>query len=158
MVSGKLFFGIMFSRRKYLENAIKDLIKKYGQIQKESEEYNFSKFTKHYEEEMGKNILKKIIVFKKKISEKELVKIKHNITEIEKRYSTKGKRRVNIDPGLVCSSGVFLATRKNKRFKKLLAEGVYSHKVLSFEKGKTKYFFHTFKDYQTDLVAKVLHI
>ena len=155
MVSGKLFFGIMFSDRDSYEKVIDDLIKKFGAVEKESFEYDFDKFTNYYEREMGKGLIKKIIIFKKEINEKDLVEIKNFITEIEKKYSKDGKRKVNIDPGFV-SDRVVLASFKKKDFKKSLGEGVYAHEVLKLEDGKVKEFWHTFGDYKEEKVKRFL--
>ena len=148
MVSGKLFFGIMFSDRNVYEKAVEDLINEFGEIEKESFEYNFDSFTNYYEKEMGKGLKKKLIIFKKQINEKDLVEIKKFITEIEKKYSEKGKRKVNIDPGFVSEEKVILASFKKKDFKKDLGNGVFAHEVLRLEDGKVKDFWHTFRDYK----------
>jgi hypothetical protein len=156
MVSGKLFFGIMFSDRNFYEKVIEDLIKKFGEIEKESSEYDFDTFTSYYEKEMGKNLIKKIIIFKKKINEEDLINIKKAITRIEKKYSLGGKRKVNIDPGYISKEKVVLASFKKKDFKKDLGKGVYAHEVLRFEEGKVKVFWHTFGDYKRDKMKKFL--
>ncbi len=148
MVSRRLFFGIMFSDRNLYDDCLKDLIKKFGEIEKESFEYDFDGYTDYYEKEMGKGLRKKIIIFKKQINKKDLVEIKKFITEIEKKYSEKGKRRVNIDPGFVSEEKVVLASFKKKDFKEDLGNGVYAHEVLRSEDGKVKDFWHTFGDYK----------
>lgn len=148
MFSGKLFFGIMFSNREVYEKAVNDLIKKFGDVEKESFEYDFDKFTDYYEKEMGKNIIKKLIIFKKEIKEEDLVEIKKFITEIEKKYSVMDNRKINIDPGYVSKEKVVLTSFKKKDFKKNLGEGVYAHEVLRFENGKILTFWHTFGDYR----------
>jgi len=150
MVSGRLFFGVMFSDRDIYENVINDLIKKYGDVEKESFEYDFDRFTNYYEKEMGKGLIKKIIIFKKEINEKDLAEIKKFITGLEKKNSTNNKRKVNIDPGYVSKEKVVLASFKKKDFKKDLDNGVYAHEVLRFENGEVKYFWHTFADYRRD--------
>ena len=148
MVSGKLFFGIMFSEREIYEKAVEELINEFGEIEKESFEYDFDKFTDYYEKEMGRGLRKKIIIFKKEIDEKDLVGIKNFITELEKKYSEEDKRKVNIDPGFVSKEKVVLASFKKKDFKKDLGNGVFAHEVLRFEDGKVKDFWHTFGDYK----------
>ena len=148
MVPNKLFFAIMFSNKELYEKALNDLIKNYGEIEKQSFEYDFTKYTSYYEKEMGKKITKKIIIFKKIISEEDLIKIKKEITNIEKKYSIKNNRKVNIDPGYISKNSVVLASFKKKDFKKDLGNGVYAHEVLRFEDKKIIDFWHTFKDYR----------
>jgi len=155
MVSGKLFFGIMFSDKNIYDKCLNDLIKNFGEIEKQSKEYNFDKFTSYYKKEMGSNLIKKIIIFKKGIEGKDLVGIKKFIFEIEKKYSENGKRMVNIDPGFVSKEKVVLASFKKKDFKEDLGNGVFAHEVLRFEDGKVKEFWHTFGDYK-ELKVKAL--
>ena len=143
----------MFSDRDYYEKVIDDLIKKYGEVKKESSEYDFDKFTDYYEREMGKGLRKKLIIFKKNIIEEDLINIKKFIEEIEKKYSIKNKRKINIDPGFV-SDRVVLASFKKKDFKKNLGEGVYAHEVLRLEKGEVKEFWHTFRDYKGEKIKR----
>jgi len=154
MVSGKLFFGVMFSDRYYYEKVINDLIKNFGEIEKESFEYKFDSFTSYYEEEMGKGLRKKIIVFNKKVNEKDLINTKKFITEIEKKYSEDGERKINIDPGYVSKDKVVLASFKKKDFKRDLGNGIYAHEVLRFEDGMVKVFWHTFPDFKNHKVQE----
>lgn len=156
MVSGRLFFGIMFSDRGCYEKAVEDLINEFGETEKESFEYNFDEYTNYYEKEMGRGLRKKLIIFKKEIEEKNLIKIKKLITEIEKKYSEEGKRKVNIDPGFVSEEKVVLASFKKKDFKKDLGNGVFAHEVLRFEEGKIKTFWHTFGDYKEEKIKDFL--
>ena len=153
MVSGKLFFGVMFSNRTVYNNCLNDLIKKFGEIEKESSEYDFN-FTDYYEKEMGKNLRKKIIIFKKEITEKDLIDIKKYISKIEKKYSVNNKRKINIDPGFFAKEKVVLASFKKKDFKEDSGEGVYAHEVLRFEDGEVKEFWHTFPDFKEEKIQR----
>lgn len=153
-MKGKLFFGVMFYDKDLLDKAINALVKEYGVVEKESFEYDFVKYTSYYEEEMGKKIIKKFLIFKKEIDEEGLVSVKKFITSIEEKYSDSGKRRINIDPGYVSSSKVVLASFKKKDFKKDLGEGVYAHEVLTLKDGKVKHYWHTFKDYREEEIKK----
>ena len=144
----------MFSDRNIYEKAVNDLINEFGGMEKESFEYNFDKFTSYYEKEMGKNLIKKIIIFKKEITEKDLIEIKKFIAEIEKKYSVKNKRKINIDPGYISKDKVVLASFKKKDFKKELGGWIYAHEVLRFEKNKIITFFHTFPDFKNNKIQE----
>lgn len=156
MRSGKLFFAVMFSDKDFYKKAINDLTKKFGDAEKETFEYNFDKFTDYYEKEMGRNLIKKIIIFKKKIYEKDLIGIKKFIAKIEKKYSVNNKRKINIDPGYIDKNKVVLASSKKKGFKKDFGKGVYAHEILRFENGKAISFWHTFGDYKQGKIKKFL--
>ena len=141
----------MYQDNDILEKTINELKNRFGKIKTKSQEYDFD-FTDYYEEEFGNNLKKIIIIFDKKLNEKELVNIKINSTTLEKQYSGNNKRKINIDPGFVNKTGVFLASFKKKDFKENLGSGVYSHKVLEFNGNEIKTFFHTFPDFKSKLV------
>jgi len=148
-----LFFAIMFKDYKILEESIDDLKNNFGSIISKCSEYDFN-YTDYYEKEFGSNLKKIIIIFDKKIIEKDLIEIKNKTAEIEKKYSVGGKRKINIDPGYFNDKEVILASYKRKDFKKDLGEGVFIHKVLEFDNGKVKEFFHTFPDFKSKLLQE----
>jgi hypothetical protein len=155
--AGRLLFGIMFSSREAYEEALNDLIEKFGEIEISGFEYNFGKFTPYYEKEMGKNIVKKIIIFKKKIRRGDLASVKMLTAEIEKKYAVNGKRRVNIDPGYLSDSELTLASfKKGTNYKEQASEKVWLHKVLEFKDGKVITFWHTFPDYKSREVREII--
>jgi len=147
MVTNKLFISIFYSSKWVYEHCIKDLIKEFGEVKKESFEYDFDVFTDYYEKEMGKGLRKKMIIFRKKIEEEDLAEIKQFIDQLEAEYSVDGKRKINIDPGFV-SDRVVLASCKGKDFKKDIGNGYFVHEVLRLEDGKVKEYWHTFRDYK----------
>ncbi len=125
------------------------LIEKFNNIIKESGEYNFDKFTSYYEKEMGKNLIKRFLIFDYNLEKKDLIKIKKQTAEIEKEFAINGKRTINLDPGYVNEKELVLASfKKGANYKEELGEGVYAHKVLEFKDGKAKIFWHTFPDYR----------
>ncbi|MBU90714.1 hypothetical protein CMO94_04165 [Candidatus Woesearchaeota archaeon] len=146
-----LFFALMYNNNEILKKTINKL--NFGAILSKSPEYDFD-FTDHYENEFGSDLKKTIIIFNNNIQKNNLIKIKNKINEIEKDYSADGKRTINIDPGYVNDKEVVLASFKKKRFKENLGDGVFAHKVLEFEDGKVKEFFHTFPDFKSKLVKE----
>lgn len=152
-MNGNLFFALMYKDSNILEKTIDLLKNNFGSIASKSPEYDFD-FTDYYEKEFGNNLKKIIIIFSKEINKKDLAEIKIKITEIEKKYSSEGKRRINIDPGYVNNKEVVLASFRKKSVKEDLGKGIYAHKVLEFDNGKVKEFWHTFQDYKSKLVQE----
>ena len=162
----KLIIAVMYSDKEVYVSCKKDLVSLYGPVAVESEEYDFDKFTKYYEKEMGKNIVKRFLIFEKPLKEKNckpikeinnknnLIKnkikiIKNKTTEIEEKYSKDGKRRINLDPGYLSSDELVLASFKSgTNYKEDIGDGVYLHKVLEFDGDDIKVFWHTFPDYK----------
>src|SRR5216683_6442095 len=98
--SVKLFVGLIYNEDAPVDECIKRLEAAFGEIDSISEEFPFN-FTSYYEEEMGKELRRKILSFRKLIKRDELVDIKIFTNQIEKNFSTEGKRRINIDPGYI---------------------------------------------------------
>ena len=66
------------------------------------------------------------------------------------------KRTINIDPGYANKNEVVLASFKGKDFKENLGNNVFAHKVLEFNDGKAKEFWHTFPDFKQKELQKFL--
>ncbi len=144
----KYFVGTIFREKEILDKVIKILKKKFGEIEFESEIFPFT-HTDYYEEEMGKNLMRKFFSFKPLKSPEELVKLKLFTVEVEKKFMEKNKRRVNIDPGYVELSKVVLASTKNFSHRIYLGKGIYAEVTLYFKKGEFHPLFYTYPDYRT---------
>ena len=135
----KLLIAVMYMDD--LDTVKGDLVNEYGPIIRESEPYDFTFFTDYYNDEMGDKINKKFLIFEKEIQKDDLIEIKNKITKIEEKYSVDGKRTVNLDPGLISSSEVVLATFKGKGFKEQISDKVWLHKVISSPSRKRDWSF-----------------
>lgn len=149
MNNAKLLIGIFYSDKEIYLKVIDELKKAFGEIEKQSFEYSFDKFTSYYEDEMGAGLVKRFLIFNKKINKKDLIEIKKKTTEIEKKYSKGEKRTINIDPGAVSKENVVLTSFKKRDFKEDLGNNIYSHEVLRFENEQIKVFWHTFPDFKS---------
>jgi len=147
------FFALMYKDKEILNKVINELKNNFGNIVSESPEYDFN-FSSHYEDEFGTNLKKTIIILDKNVNKNDLIEIKNKITEIEKKYSFDGKRKINIDPGYFNNKEVVLASFKGKRFKEDIGDGIFLHKVLEIENGDFKGFFHTFPDFNSKSVQE----
>ena len=148
-MKAKLMIAVMYSDENIYDSCKEELISLFWEISKESEPYDFDKFTKYYEKEMGKGLLKRFIIFEKNVSKGDLAEIKLKTTEIEKKYSKNNKRQVNLDPGYLRDIELLLASFKSgTNYKEKISDKVYAHKVLEFKDGKVITFWHTFPDYR----------
>jgi hypothetical protein len=145
----RLLVAVMYSDKDLYQKAKTLLSETFGVIILETEAYDFDQFTCYYEKEMGKNLLKRFLIFKMEIRKKDLVEIKHQTTEIEKEYAKDNKRTINLDPGYLSKKELVLASfKKGTNYKENLSQGIYAHKVLEFGHGEVKIFWHTFPDYR----------
>lgn len=144
-----LIVAIMYSNKDIYGKVKSILIKKFNKIKKESDEYDFDKFTHYYEKEMGKNLVKRFLIFDYNLEKKDLIEIKKQTTEMEKEFAINGNRTINLDPGYVNDRELVLASfKRGTNYKEELGDGVYAHKVLEFKDGKAEIFWHTFPDYR----------
>ena len=149
MEKTKLLIAVMYSDKDVYSDCKNDLIELYGEISVESDDYDFDKFTKYYEKEMGSELRKRFLIFEKEVSKEELKGVKLKITEIEKKFSENDKRRINLDPGYVSDKELVLASfKKGTNFKEDVGDGIYLHKVLEFKNKEVVIFWHTFPDYK----------
>lgn len=143
----KLFFA-EFSSETDIFKLVEDKLEKiFGEIDFHSSTFDFN-YTDYYEEEMGKNLKKKFISFKKLINPKEISKIKLISQKIEEEFKKNGKRRINLDPGYLSLSKVVLVSTKDSYHRLYLEDGIYGEVTLYFFKGEYKTFQWTYPDYR----------
>ena len=107
----------------------------------------------YYEKEMGKNLKRQFLSFKKLISPETLseIKIQTNKLEEELRKEEKTSRRVaNLDPGCLSASALIMATTKNYAHRIPLQSGIYAHLELIFTRKKIITLSWTYPDYKTE--------
>jgi hypothetical protein len=146
----KLIIGVMYKDKNVYEKAIDILKTLFGEIES-SLEFDFS-FTKYYEKEMGTNLKKTILVFKKNIDRIKLPDIKLITNGIEDDLSNKNNRTVNIDPGYMTFDSIVLASAKEMPHRVYLKKGIFADVVLTFYDGNFEHNIRTFPDYRQDIV------
>ena len=85
--------------------------------------------------------------FKQHIGPMDIVLIKHQSNKIEEKYSSNGKRLVNIDPGYIETPKLILATTKNYSHRIYLGEGIYGDVQLIWRGGCYQANPWTYPDY-----------
>lgn len=149
----KLFIGILYSDENTLKSVINDLIKKYGDIEQESKSYEFN-FTNYYENEMGKNLLKKFIVFKELINRDEIADMKIDTNKIEDKYSKNNNRIINLDPGYLTKDNIILVSVKESPYKVYIGKGIFGHLTLIYGNKKWNANERTFPDFKSEKVQE----
>lgn len=149
----KLILGLFYTEKDLLIRVKEELIKSFGEIDYESESFDFN-FTSYYEKEMGKDIKRIFYSFKELIDPSRIVEIKYITWEIEKKFTIEGKRKVNIDPGYMDYFKFVLASFKESGYKIYLGRGVYADITLWYEKGKFRPLLTSFPDFKSNLYEK----
>ncbi len=142
----KLFIGILTSRDDLFEEARKIIENKYGEIDFATAKILFT-HTSYYSS-LGKNIFKVLFSFKKLIKREDIVGIKLFTNKLEKKLSGKDKRLINIDPGYLTLSNVFLASCKDYFHRMYLTKGVFLENELKYVAKKFEPWEWTYPDYR----------
>jgi hypothetical protein len=152
----KLIVGFIFKKADILNKAKAILERRFGEIDFESKTLNFS-HTDYYEEELGKNLKRIFISFKKLISPEHLSKIKILTNKIEQRLASGQKRLINIDPGYLEFSKLILATTKDFRHRIYLDSGIFAEVTLFYENKSFRPWEWTYPDYKTKKYAEIFN-
>lgn len=147
-MKGILIVGILYSDKKILSKAVEKIKHKFGEILKEGETYDFE-FTDYYQDEFGKNLKKKLIVFKEEIKRENLAGIKVFTNKLEKEFSKSNKRTVNLDPGYFTLNSLVLASTKERPHRIYLGKGIFAEITFVFKKDSCMTYYHTYPDFKT---------
>ena len=157
-MEAKLFCGIMYADPSIYQKALGVLTKDFGSLEIEGKEFDFD-FTNYYEQEFGKNLKKRFVVFGN-IDREELPKRKKKTIEIENSLKKSGKRTINIDPGYVTKNNVVVATTKELPHRVYLGEGIFADLQLILKKSGAVVLNTTFADYKknSDFFVKLRNL
>lgn len=149
----KVFFAIMFEPSFPVDSLINKFDALYGERECNYGPIPFS-WSEYYASEMGKDLMKVYISYKKLIDRAELPAIKNYTNGIESEYAVDNKRRVNIDPGYLSRDKVVLATTKDFYHRLYIADGIYAEVTLHYKRGRYRFFSWTYPDYRQPEIYK----
>jgi len=144
----KLIVGFIFRDENIQRKAVESLEKKFGKIDFESRTLPFE-YTDYYEKEFGRDLKRKFVSFSRLILPEKLSLIKNITNKIETRFSEKGLRCVNIDPGYLNLSKLVLASTKDFSHRIYLDRGIYAEITLLFRDRTFQPLDWTYPDYRT---------
>lgn len=119
----KLFIGILAPDDGVADRCEILLIKKYGEIDFKTRKISFD-HTDYYRS-IGPRLFRILVSFKKLVKREGIVDIKLACNRLERKISGKGARLINIDPGYLTLSNVYLATCKEFFHRVYLNKGIY---------------------------------
>ena len=112
--------------------------------------------TDYYAPEMGSPLFRRLMAFRVLIQQDALVDIKLFTNDLEGRFSSQGKRLVNIDPGYLLAERFVLATGKNYAHRIYLRAGIYADLTLIYHKGCFHPLDWTYPDYAGEVIIRFL--
>ena len=149
-----LFMGILSTRgfpdilRERLEEA-------FGPIRHIYPAIPFT-FTDYYDDEMGKGIERFFISFSRLASPDSLAEAKIATNRLEEAFAEDGRRKVNLDPGLISEASVILATTKNRAHRIAIGHSLYAEVTLIYQSHGFTSFPWTYADYRSAEVQAML--
>jgi hypothetical protein len=151
------FCAIMFRDGILRDKALELLKSELGEVEKISEEIDFSEKTDYYEDEMGKNIKKIYILFKTPVKREFLAQLKLKTNEIEQDFASNGKRQINLDPGYITKDKLVLASAKDYFHRIAIGNGIFAEATVHFTANdKIRRFSWTYADYLIPQVQELL--
>jgi hypothetical protein len=152
----KLITGFIFKNQEYIIRTKKELQKKFGKIDFESQALPFI-HTDYYNKEFGADLKRSFISFKRLINPENLPQIKIFTNKVEHKLSLGNKRRVNIDPGYLDLSKLILATTKDYKHRIYLNKGIFAEVTLFYQNGSFTPWDWTYPDYKSDTYIQIFN-
>lgn len=151
----KLIIGVFTNTTDIIAPAANLFIEAFGAIDMISPWFPFTDTT-YYEKEMGSGLFRRMMSFRSLIDPCLLSTIKHKTNDIEASFSTRGKRRINIDPGYLTHERFVLATGKNYTHRIYIGNGIFADLTLVYQKGRFQTLPWTYPDYAKENIRSFL--
>jgi hypothetical protein len=152
----KLVVGVLSSLPAGDERVTNLLVQELGVIDFCSPAIPFT-WTDYYEKEMGSGIVRTFVSFERLVDPACLAQVKIRTNDLEDRFRDSGKRRVNLDPGLMALSRFCLATTKENAHRVPLSAGIYAEITLLHSAGGFRALEWTYPDYRSEAYLSVLN-
>lgn len=153
----KLIIAFIYKKEEIYDKTKKILLDKFGAVDFESDKIKFT-YTDYYNKEMGPDLNRRFISFKKLIDpgELSLIKVATNEIELQFLYNNTNKRSINIDPGMLSLGKFILATTKNYSHRVYIGNGIFAEVTLKYENKRFVSFEWTYPDYSTQEYIEIL--
>jgi hypothetical protein len=143
----RLIVGQIYQDKFLAESCWQELEDRFGQLDFLSPVRPFH-FTAYYEKEMGAPLFRRWGTFGRLLPADRLVAVKLQTNALEERRQVAGKRRVNLDPGLLSAERLVLATGKNYAHRIYLGEGIFGDLTLVYARDSFQPLPWTYPDYR----------
>jgi hypothetical protein len=151
----KLVIGVLTTRPGKREELLSLLAGRFGPPDLVSPPMAFAA-TSYYVPEMGDGILRYFVAFRDPVDPSRLPEIKTETNAMEDRFREDGKRKVNLDPGLLSLARFLLATTKDRAHRIPLRQGIFAELTLLYEKGTFHPLPWTYPDYRSEAYLGIL--
>ncbi|HHS12390.1 MAG TPA: DUF4416 family protein [bacterium] len=143
----KLIIGILYSDAGRLRGAFEMMEEVFGSVDSVSDIFPF-RVSDYYKPEMGARIYRRFASFGELVHPGSLASIKIKTNHIEEELALEGKRKVNLDPGVMDFDKFVLASCKYNGQKIYLDQGVWADLTLRYRKGHFEPYPWSFPDFK----------
>ena len=151
-----LVIGILSTSEDRREEITTMLETDFGPVEEQSPVLDFP-YTDYYDNEMGGRPDRFFLLFENPVDPALLADIKTRTNEIEMLFAdAEGKRRINLDPGILSLSSFILATCKDRSHRIPLKNGIYAETTLIYQTRDFQRLPWTYADYSSDGVRAIL--
>lgn len=148
--------SILTPSRESWDAAAPSVIRQLGPVEEDLGPLDFG-FTTYYDAEMGPGIRRWIWAFSDLVDRSELSGIKCLTNRVEQTYSLEGRRRFNLDPGLMTLGNFVLATGKDNAHRIYLRDGIFADLTLIYRGGTFRPLEWTYPDYADSQMLNLLN-
>lgn len=142
----KLFIGILTGEDLLVYKTVEKFEGKFGTIDMRTMPIRFD-HTEYYRS-MGPILYKTLLSFDKLVRREDIIDIKLWTNRLERSLSGKGERRINIDPGYLTLSNVYLASCKEYFHRCYLSKGIYLENEYKYIDRRYRPWEWTYPDYK----------
>ncbi|UCG42013.1 MAG: DUF4416 family protein [candidate division WOR-3 bacterium] len=151
-----LVVGLLAGSRELVFEAEQLLVSDFGEVGVRSDIIRFD-FSDYYEQEMGRDVVRRWLGFQRTVEPGRLAEVKLACNSMERTLATAGpgpcrggRRRVNIDPGLLSLHNLVLASTKEFAHRVYLGHGIHAEVTLIYLSGRFVPQEWTYSDYRTE--------
>ena len=148
--------SVLASDEGVLDLVKSSLVEDLGPTEEEVGPISFD-FTSYYDTEMGAGIRRWMWAFRDLVDRNVLSDIKRLTNVVEQTYIVNGKRRFNLDPGLLTLGNFVLATGKNNAHRIYLRDGIFADLTLIYRAGTYRPLEWTYPDYAAQEMIEILN-
>ena len=132
--NARLIVSILYNDLHFLERSLRELERKFGPVDMETDEIEYL-HTHAYVEEMGEGLRRKLFAFRRDVDPSKIAEVKEHTIRIEEKLGEKVVdvifRKVNLDPLILSSTGLTLATSKDLPHRICVGNDIYAEKTLA---------------------------
>jgi len=150
-----LVMGILQGDEEEDSIAIAALEEIFGPVESITKKEEF-RWTDYYQKEMGHLLFRYYMEFRDLVDPSLLAGIKQKTNDLEVRFSEGGRRRINLDPGILAPGRFVLATTKDRAHRIALGQGIYGELTLIYERGEFHALPWTYPDWASEPVRTML--